>query len=133
MGDLGNLTAVIENIPGRTLAAKLRGLLPLIDARIKEGVSYQDIIEALNRHGALNAELKPATLRVYLSRYRKRASAPRVVERAPCQQTPAAAAGLAVPSIPVPKVRNASDLKRLRNEEIDLDALSCIGKGKAGG
>ena len=60
----------------RIRASNAEKLTRIVTARIKEGVSYQDIIEALNRHGALNAELKPATLRVYLSRYRKRASAP---------------------------------------------------------
>jgi hypothetical protein len=132
MGDPGDLSAVIEKVPGRTLLGKLRRLLPLIDERIKEGVSYQDIIEALNSHGGLNAEVKASTLRAYLCRYRKRASATQV-DKAARQQAGAARANAGAPLNSTPKIRNASDLKRLRSQEVDLDELSRIGRRQGGG
>jgi hypothetical protein len=130
MGEPGDLNAVIESVPGRSLAAKLRQLLPLIDERIKSGVRLQDIVEALNRHGGLNAEVKASTLRSYVCRYRRTMSAPRLVDGAPGQ---GALVTREPPPTPVTKVRNASDLKRLRNQEVDLDELSRIGRSKAGG
>jgi hypothetical protein len=133
MGEPGDLNAVIESIPGRSLAAKLRQLLPLIDERIKSGVRLQDIVEALNRHGGLNAEVKASTLRSYVCRYRKAMGAPRLVDGAPSQETRVALVARETPPMSVSKVRNASDLKRLRNQEVDLDELSRIGKGQTGG
>ena len=129
MGEPGDLGAVIESIRSRTLAGKLRQLLPLIDERIKNGVSYQDIIEALRTHGGFKAELKASTLRSYLSRYRKRGSASRL-DGALRQPTAAVPPQPAVPAVCTPTVRNASDLRRLRNQEIDLDALSRIGRNQ---
>lgn len=59
---------LIASIPGKTLAAKLRALMPEIDDRIKAGVQHQEIIDVLNEQG-FNVNLN--TFRSYLYRYRK--------------------------------------------------------------
>lgn len=63
------LKGLIEGIPGKTLAAKLRGLMPEIDRRVREGVQHEEIIETLNANG-FNLNLN--TFRSYLYRYRKK-------------------------------------------------------------
>lgn len=141
------LQRLIENIPGRTLAAKLRRLLPDIDERIKEGVRHQEIVDALNRHGGFGAEVKLATLRSYLFRYRKaeRESGGR---RARLRAPPAALLEVQAVSSPPPLERppeprprlvaelarapggavTPSALREVRDEEVDLEALAELGK-----
>lgn len=62
------LKGLIEGIPGKTLAAKLRFLMPEIDRRVREGVQHEEIVETLNTHGF---DVNLNTFRSYLYRYRK--------------------------------------------------------------
>lgn len=123
--------ALIETIPEATLAAKLRALMPAIDQRINDGVRHQDIVDALNAHGGLAAEVKLQTFRSYLFRYRRAARASRGNEEVRGGRWAAQAA----PALPAVSsaARTPSDLKRLRNEEVDLEELSRIGRNKRGG
>lgn len=149
------LQRLVENIPGRTLAAKLRRLLPDIDRRIREGVQHQEIVDALNRHGGFGAEVKLSTLRSYLFRYRKakRDGTKRYGRRPVPPAMAPVRADEAVPSPPLlerlsarPRTKEAglasavgtsrpvggavtpSALRQARDEEVDLEALAELGK-----
>ncbi len=62
------LKSLIDAIPGRTVAAKLRRIMPDIDRRVREGIQHEEIIDTLNANGfALNLN----TFRSYLYRYRR--------------------------------------------------------------
>lgn len=65
------LKSLIQGIPGKTLAAKLRTIMPEIDRRVREGVQHQEIIDALNEQGF---DINLNTFRSYLYRYRKKVS-----------------------------------------------------------
>jgi len=67
-----DLEARIEALTGRTAAARLRAIMPVIDRKVREGVRHEDIVEALQAAG-LNVSLN--TFRVNLYRYRKRSQA----------------------------------------------------------
>ena len=64
-----DLEARIEALTGRTAAARLRAVMPVIDRKVREGVRHEDIVEALQAAG-LRVSLN--TFRVNLYRYRKR-------------------------------------------------------------
>jgi hypothetical protein len=64
-----DLEARIEALTGRTAAARLRAVMPVIDRKVREGVRHEDIVEALQAAG-LSVSLN--TFRSYLYRYRKR-------------------------------------------------------------
>lgn len=61
---------LIETIEVKTQAARLRAIMPDILRRIDEGVSHEQIVEALNRGGQFDLNL--GTFRKYLYRYRKK-------------------------------------------------------------
>ncbi len=62
------LKSLIDAIPGRTVAAKLRRIMPDIDRRVREGIQHEEIIVTLNANGfTLNLN----TFRSYLYRYRR--------------------------------------------------------------
>ena len=67
-----DLEARIEALTGRTAAARLRAVMPVIDRKVREGVRHEDIVEALQAAG-LRISLN--TFRVNLYRYRKRSRA----------------------------------------------------------
>lgn len=67
--DRDALKELIKSIPGKTLAAKLRTVMPEIDARVRSGVQHQEIIETLNEQGF---DINLNTFRSYLYRYRKK-------------------------------------------------------------
>ena len=64
-----DLWARIEALTGRTAAARLRAVMPLIDRKVREGVRHEDIVDALEAAGL---RLSLNTFRSYLYRYRKR-------------------------------------------------------------
>ncbi len=64
-----DLEARIEALTGRTAAARLRAVMPVIDRKVREGVRHEDIVQALAAAG-LRVSLN--TFRVNLYRYRKR-------------------------------------------------------------
>ena len=68
MKETDALKSLIDAIPGRTAAAKLRRIMPDIDRRVREGIQHEEIIDTLNANGfALNLN----TFRSYLYRYRR--------------------------------------------------------------
>lgn len=67
-----DLEARIEALTGRTVAARLRAIMPAIDRKVREGVRHEDIVAALEAAG-LRVSLN--TFRSYLYRYRKRSLA----------------------------------------------------------
>ena len=68
MNETDALKSLIDAIPGRTAAAKLRRIMPDIDRRVREGIQHEEIIDTLNANGfALNLN----TFRSYLYRYRR--------------------------------------------------------------
>lgn len=65
----GDLKIYIEKLEARTKAGRLRGLMPIIEAKVKQGIRHVDIIQALNEQGFAISE---HTYRSYLQRYRKK-------------------------------------------------------------
>jgi hypothetical protein len=140
-----DVRALIQSLPGRTLAAKLRDLMPDIDQRIKTGVRHQEIVDALNSHGGFDQDIKLTTLRSYLFRYRqglpaearrrRRAAAAgeEGVTEASRGQSERVAAADAKPA-QVRTIVTPGALREARDERVDLDALSKLGKatGKPG-
>ena len=132
MGDTEELRALIEAIPARTLAAKLRMLMPVIERRIQAGVQHGEIVDVLNKSGALPNQLKLEALRSCLKRYRKaqRGETPRRPRQAACE--PTATAAKVTPPSPVQAVGQVAVtpamLRQARNKPIDLELLSEIGK-----
>jgi len=64
-----DLEARIDALTGRTAAARLRAVMPVIDRKVREGVRHEDIVEALKAAGV---SVSLNTFRVNLYRYRKR-------------------------------------------------------------
>jgi len=133
MGDTEELRALLEGIPARTLAAKLRALMPVIESRIEAGVRHHEIVAVLNQNGGFTRKVTPKTLQCYLYRYRKaqRGASPR---GAPPREREVAAAVAELPSPPRPiqaarpLAVTPSMLRQVRNETIDLELLSELGK-----
>ena len=67
-----DLKASVSNLQAKTKAAKLRALMPLIEAKVSEGVRHADIILALNEQGF---EVSEMTYRSYLKRHRQKQAA----------------------------------------------------------
>ena len=123
MGESKDAEALIDAIPSPTLASRLRALMPAIERRLETGVHLQAIVNVLNESGTLGAEVKLATLRTYLQRYR-------AAQRAPAQRQ-VSAGGAAAPALH-PCVRPAdvtpAMLREARSQEIDLHGLAELGK-----
>jgi hypothetical protein len=64
-----DLKTIINEMSGTTVAAKLRGLMPDIDRKIKEGVTHQEMVQALRRAGL---EITLGNFRMNLYRYRQK-------------------------------------------------------------
>ena len=93
-----DLEARIEALTGKTAAARLRAVMPVIDRKVREGVRHEDIVEALQAAG-LSVSLN--TFRVNLYRYRKRSRAEGAASASAHPKThssPPAAPGEAGPS-----------------------------------
>ena len=67
-----DLKTSVSNLQVKTKAAKLRALMPLIEAKVIEGVRHADIIVALNEQGF---EVNEMTYRTYLKRHRQKQTA----------------------------------------------------------
>ncbi|CAG9184121.1 hypothetical protein CURE108131_18870 [Cupriavidus respiraculi] len=63
-----DLLAQISAIAPRTKAARLRALMPAIEAKLATGASAQDVVAVLERGGL---SLSLGTFRNYLARYRR--------------------------------------------------------------
>jgi hypothetical protein len=128
------LEALIHSFPGRTLAAKLRRLMPEIEKRIEEGVRLSEIVVALNRSGSLGAEVRLATLKTYLRRFRRerRVGSGRGGRRpAGSPARPANPAAPVLPARPPPAPGHAvtpSLIRRIRDTDVDLEAYAEAGR-----
>ncbi len=115
MADIQDLKSRVLGIEGKTLAARLRRLMPDIDAQVRAGIRHEEIIEALKAGGV---DLNLNTFRSYLYRYRrnKQSVAPR----------PASSKAHFRPVAPgaKPVIGNKGDLARLRERDFDLDELA---------
>jgi hypothetical protein len=89
----------LEKLQARTKAGKLRGLMPTIEAKLKEGIRHVDIIRLLNEQGF---KLSEHTYRSYLQRYRKKQAAAKKspAVRARVSQGPVDRAGTPAPAPP---------------------------------
>jgi len=130
----GDLETLIRSFPGRTLAAKLRRLMPEIEKRIEEGVRLSEIVDALNGSGSLGAEVRLTTLKTYLRRFRRelRVGSGRGSRRpAGPPAVPAGAAAPVLPALPRPAPGHAvtpSFIRRIRDEDVDLEAYAEAGR-----
>lgn len=66
-----DLKLSVETLQVKTKAARLRALMPLIEAKVRDGVRHTDIIVALNEQGF---ELSKPTYLSILQRYRQKQS-----------------------------------------------------------
>ena len=131
MADTEELTALIEAIPARTLAAKLRALMPVIERRIQAGVRHGEIVDVLNKSGALPNQLKLEALRSYLKRYRKAQRGETLRRPRQAVSEPIVAAKIPPPGpLPAgaPLAVTPAMLRQARNKPIDLELLSEIGR-----
>jgi hypothetical protein len=141
-GKSEELRELIANIPGGSLAAKVRQLMPVIDRRIREeGVRHEQIVAVLNEHGGLEKPLTLNHFRWILADFRKRRRRAAAEALSP-GDSPALASPL--PSLGAPRttsgehagpvsaatggadgrISSKADLKRLRAMSIDLEALA---------
>lgn len=85
----------IQAVPERTLAARLRPLMPEIDRKVREGVRHEDLVAALVAEGLV---VSLNTFRVNLFRYRQRAGA------APARMEPAGPSSAVLAEAPGPEM-----------------------------
>jgi len=51
----GDLKISIEKLEAKTKAGRLRGLMPVIETKVRQGIHHVDIIRALNEQGSRSA------------------------------------------------------------------------------
>lgn len=68
MTSLDDIEQKLDEVKPKTIAARLKPLWPAIEAKIEQGVAYQDIVDALNEAGFV--DLKVNTFKRTLTRYR---------------------------------------------------------------
>ncbi len=141
-GKSEELRELIANIPGGSVAAKVRQLMPVIDRRIREeGVRHEQIVAVLNEHGGLEKPLTLHHFRWILADFRKRRRRA-TTEAASTGDSPARAFPPAFPRAPRHtggehaghvsaavggadgRISSKADLKRLRAMNVDLEALA---------
>ncbi|MGG4603704.1 hypothetical protein ACLPHM_02800 [Paenalcaligenes sp. Me131] len=109
--------------PSASTAAKLRMLLPIIENRLLAGATYAAVVTDLNSAGL---EISIGVFRSTLSRIRiKNGARHQTAAPAPASTNSTQAASHRQPAaLPPPKrIETPADLRQLRDEEIDLDAL----------
>lgn len=109
--------------PSASTAAKLRMLLPIIENRLLAGATYAAVVTDLNSAGL---EISIGVFRSTLSRIRiKNGARHQTAAPAPANTNSTQAASHRQPAaLPPPKrIETPADLRQLRDEEIDLDAL----------
>lgn len=122
-----DIKRAILGLPGKTLAAKLRQLMPEIDQRVRDGVGHDEIVETLKQHGI---EVKLETFRKYLYRYRKRMRGKDAASAADrksgaSHRTTAARDSVGKPdSSTIRPISNKGELKQARDVDFDLDGLA---------
>lgn len=109
--------------PSASIAAKLRMLLPIIENRLLAGATYAAVVSDLNDAGL---EVSIGVFRLTLSRIRtKNRNRHHAVETAPISTTATAPVSRRQPaeSQQPKRIETPADLRELRAEDIDLDAL----------
>lgn len=79
-----DLKASVSTLQARTKAARLRALMPVIEAKVREGVSHAEIIAVLNEQGLAVNEM---TYHTYLKRHRRKQAATSLVAMRPPSAT----------------------------------------------
>ena len=138
--DVDRLRSRIESIAATSKSAIFRQLMPVIEAKLAQGVRQAEILEALRGEGI---DVSAATFKSYLNRFRSRDlaegrdrgsyAAGEAAQAAPerASTTPAAgrlespAAGLPAP---VEGINNKGDLARARSVAIDMEKLAELGR-----
>jgi len=69
VNDKADLKDLIKQLPSKKTSAKVRELMPEIEAKLSEGVTHEDIVNVLKAQG-INISLD--VFRVYLYRHRKK-------------------------------------------------------------
>jgi hypothetical protein len=72
----GDLKIYIEKLEARTKAGRLRGLMPIIEAKVKQGIRHVDIIQALNEQASRSASTRTAAIYSAIARSRLREANP---------------------------------------------------------
>lgn len=124
MTDLAKMKKALEQLPIGKKAAQLRLVMPEVEKRLQEGVSYQAIVEALSASGLA---LTVPTFKTYLYRWRK-SQEKRAANASSTATTPTKVASQDEPAPskdkPAEQIRNKGDLAKLRTKEYDLDELA---------
>lgn len=133
----GDLKAAIAATPEKSLAAKLRKLMPDIERQLRGGASHEAIVEALKKGGIT---LSLITFRTNLYRWRKAMEKPGAAAQpqrqvAAAQQSPAGAANATAAGEPqesqARRIENKGDIVRLRQEtNYDMEELARLGKNQ---
>jgi hypothetical protein len=131
-GDQPTAVQRLNNLGATSRKARLRALLPTLDALQRRGVPYSEMAEALAKDGyALKAE----SVRKALIRWRKGQDGPPSDSHVPTSPSPLYDSGATPPSNPPavpPTITSKADLVRLRqtSDHIDLNELAEIGRKK---
>ncbi|WP_312431627.1 hypothetical protein [Achromobacter sp.] len=132
-GDQPTAVQRLNNLGATSRKARLRALLPTLDALQRQGVPYSEMAQALAEEGyALKAE----SVRKALLRWRKGQGDPPSASHVPTNPPPRHDSSATPPSTPPanpalsPTITSKADLVRLRqtSDHIDLNELAEIGR-----
>jgi hypothetical protein len=124
MTDLPALKDQIARFTGKTLASRLRVLMPDIDSRIREGVDHETIVEGLTKAGL---PISLNTFRVYLYRYRLKARVSKIeplVEIVRSEPEPNTDRNTVTDPKPMADDNPPSDLPETEPNTVAVDSLS---------
>ncbi|WP_424624493.1 hypothetical protein [Achromobacter marplatensis] len=125
----------LNNLGNTSRKARIRALLPTLDALQRQGVPYSEMAEALAMEGHT---LKAESVRQALLRWRKRQVGPPSANPVATNPPPPPDSGATPPSNPPahpavpPTITSKADLVRLRktSDHIDLNELAELGRRK---
>lgn len=130
--NVAELKRLLEQTDDRaSLSARLRPLMPYIQARVSAGSPYAAILDDLEKAGL---PIKRRLLERALYRWRKstahsteRVDTPRPTEPIPSRvPTLSHARGMDHP----PRIETPADLRKIRDKRVDLDALRRAGEAR---
>lgn len=133
MANEGDLQRALASLQPRGIAPKLRGLMPALDQRVKDGVEHAALVAALNQAGI---PIKLNTFRVNLFRWRKAQSVAALAVPVCAATPPPVPALVSKPIVSLissdsnsggrpqtPRIENKGDMKRAR-QNFDFDELA---------
>lgn len=130
--DVDRVEERLKILSGKSRSARLRPLMQTIDELMNQGVRLKEITPELAKGGI---EISVRGLYNELYRWRKRQSSVANTpspkgSRSPSAKSPASSLPLPAASHPTPSqpLRNKGDLRRLRDQPIDLTELARLGK-----